>query len=221
MMNQSLVVKKYNELCLLKSDINELLPFLKDYAGKSKHITEMGVRDPTSTYAFLAGGTEKLVSYDIKRNANISEVEALAPGVFTFILQDVLEADIEETDFLFIDTYHTATQLEGELARHSEKARKYIGLHDTSTFWETGEAPYEGMDLDKACGKGLKHAVLPFLRRGGWRVAFMTEINNGLIIMERRNSNVFSAQALNHWKYLFYLRSVRFRNLLKRLFNRS
>lgn len=201
------VVEKYNSLCKTPSDIYQLLPYLLRYAQKCRHITEMGVRTPTSTYAFLAGNPDKLTSYDITRTPGVDEVERLAPGVFEFVLQDVLEANIEETDFLFIDTYHTALQLEKELLRHSGKVRRYIGFHDTCTFWELGEQPYTGINEDLATNKGLKYAIEPFLANGDWKISFMTDKNNGLLILERKKQGVGrQKQLVTHAKYTLYLR---------------
>src|SRR6195952_1825448 len=174
MINIEKVKEKYDSLCTTPSDIHQLLPYLLIYAEKCKHITEMGVRTPTSTYAFLSANPDKMISYDIERSPDVDEVEKLAPGVFEFILKDVLEADIEETDFLFIDTYHTGAQLERELLRHSGKVRRYIGFHDTHTFWENGEKPYPGISKELASSKGLKYAIMPFLAKGGWDIAFIT-----------------------------------------------
>jgi hypothetical protein len=182
------ILDKYDEKCAQPSDIHELLPYLYQYAKECEHITEMGVRNPTSTYAFLAANPKKLISYDISRWEAVDEAEKLAKecGVnFEFIQQDVLKADIEETDFLFIDTFHTATQLERELARHSGKVRKYIGFHDTETYFINGEIPYEGIPADVACGRGLKFALEPFLMQGTFRVIFKIPTNNGLTIIER------------------------------------
>jgi len=211
------VQKKYLDLYNTPSDINTLLPYLKQYAEKCGHITEMGVREPTSTYAFLAGNPEKLVSYDIHRTAGIADVEKLAPGTFNFILEDVLAADIEETDFLFLDTYHTATQLAKELEKHADKVRKYIGFHDTGSFWDVGEEAYPGIAPEIACGRGLKHAIVPFLRKGGWYISFMTDNNSGLLILERKIKGQRSTTPLfARLKYTLYLRS---KQLRKTIFN--
>ena len=43
----------YENSCRERSDINEHLPTLYEYACKCKHITEMGVRTGVSTTAFL------------------------------------------------------------------------------------------------------------------------------------------------------------------------
>ncbi|QKJ29286.1 hypothetical protein HQ865_05790 [Mucilaginibacter mali] len=221
MINSPEIFKIYESLCATPSDINELLPHLRRYAEKCSHITEMGVREPTSTYAFLAGKPVTLISYDIKRLPGIATVENLAPGTFKFILKDVLKADIEETDFLFIDTFHTATQLERELARHADKAKRYIGFHDTAYFWNFGEAPYPGMTGDICCGRGLKYAIMPFLAKGGWKISFMTDDNNGLLIIERKAKGLAAiGQQITHLKYMLYILTKRPRHLAERVFAR-
>ena len=100
----------FNELINTPSDINEHLLTLKEYAEKCSHITEMGVRIPTSTWAFLAVNPEVLISYDIIRDDNIKNVEQqskLSNTSFKFIESDVLKIKIDPTDLLFIDTLHT------------------------------------------------------------------------------------------------------------------
>jgi hypothetical protein len=187
-MNLQPILNKYIEKCFTGSDINELLPYIKDVASMCEHCTEMGVRNPTSTYAILASNPKKLISYDIGRYPEVDEVEALAKeaGIdFEFILKDVLQADIEETDFLIIDTFHTKTQLERELERHSSKVKKYILLHDTTSFEFSGEQPYEGIPSEVACGQGLWPAVTDFLAKGEWQIKYRYVHNNGLTILER------------------------------------
>lgn len=183
--------KKYDELCATRSDINEHLPILKEYASKCKHITEMGVRGVVSTYAFLMGRPEKLIGYDIgEYKENVAECKAIAEAEklnWNFIIADVLQVGIEATDFLFIDTFHTATQLQKELKLHAGRVKKYIGFHDTKTFWENGEPSYEsvaGKGTD--CGMGLKYALMPFLAYNPeWKIVYQTDRNNGLTIIER------------------------------------
>lgn len=183
--------EKYDELCNTPSDINEHLPVLREYASMCNHITEMGVRGVVSTYAFLMGTPAKTIGYDIgeyKENVRecleIAESEGLS---WSFILADVLKVEIEETDFLFIDTFHTATQLEQELKLHAGKVKKYIGFHDTHTFWLSGESSYESVsDKGTNCGRGLKYALEPFLLdHPEWSVCYQTDANNGLTIIKR------------------------------------
>src|SRR3990167_9651099 len=116
------LLEKYEELCNQPSDINEHLPVLRDYASRCNHITEMGVRGVVSTYAFLMGLPEKLIGYDIgEYKEQVAECKAIAEAEklnWNFIIADVLQVGIEATDFLFIDTFHTATQLQKELKLH-------------------------------------------------------------------------------------------------------
>jgi hypothetical protein len=115
------IEEKYTQLCMESSDINEHLPVLKRYAEECSHITEMGTRYVVSTWAFLFGKPNKLTCYDILIgldmnivNQRLSELEESAKEIgvdFTFTKGDVLALDIEETDLLFIDTYHEYNQI--------------------------------------------------------------------------------------------------------------
>lgn len=184
-LNKSAIMAKYEEKCNQPSDINQLLPYLRAVSDVCDHITEFGVRNPTSTYAFLAGNPKQLISYDIERTLGVAEVEAIAPN-FKFVLGSTLEVEIEETDFIFIDTHHTCAQLTAELKRHSHKARKYIGFHDIFTFADRDEAPYELQPQQVyGHGPGLMAAINPFLARGEFKIDFQTYQNNGLMILKR------------------------------------
>ncbi|MEO8487531.1 MAG: glycosyltransferase [Betaproteobacteria bacterium] len=167
-------------------DINQHLETIKSYAGRSSHVTEMGVRGVVSTWSLLAGKPGKAVSYDTYRSPCIDEVEAIAKehGIaFEFIQKNVLEVEIDPTDLLFIDTLHTYEQLRSELGRHGNKSRKYIILHDTATFADVGE---NGLQ------PGLRAAIDEFLERNRhWQVAEHFSHNNGLTCLVRR-SDAFS-----------------------------
>ena len=173
----------YNQRCSMPSDINEHLPTLKKYAEECDHITEMGVRWVVSTFAFMMGKPKKLISIDIdpveKHGIQTIDLISLAKtaGVeFEFVLGDTTEIEIEETDFLFIDTLHTYTQLKKELALHPSKVKKYIGFHDTTTFAQVGE--YKEV--------GLWPAIEEFLNSNPeWVIAEKFENNNGLTILKR------------------------------------
>lgn len=166
------------------SDINCLLEYLKEYAGKCDFITEFGVRDPTSTYAFLAAYPKRLTSYDIIKHENVWKAERY--DNFEFILGSTLEVEIEETDMLFIDTHHTAQQVANELALHADKVRKYIGFHDWFTFRNRDESAYKDQPQEVyGIGPGIGVAIDDFLAKGTFRKVFETDINNGLLIIER------------------------------------
>lgn len=171
------LAERYRLACATPSDINEHLPALYELAKGCKHVTEMGTRTGVSTLALLAAQPERLVCLDVVRYPEVDQLAAMAGRTqFVFRKEDVLQADIEETDLLFIDTLHGYDQLREELRRHAAKARKYIVLHDTTAFADRGEV--EGQ-------RGLWPAVEEFLAAGVFRLKQRYENNNGLTILER------------------------------------
>jgi hypothetical protein len=64
---------------------------------------------------------------------------------FSFRQEDTRRANLEPTDLLFIDTYHTRQQLEAELAGAQNKLRQYLIFHDTATYAEHGEDGGDGL----------------------------------------------------------------------------
>ena len=196
--NTKEVEKMYQRYCnetlqFRSGDISEHLPTLREYASKSNHVTEMGVRDGASTIAIGAGKPKTMRSYDIVERGRMKKVETLLEESkidFKFILGDVLESKIEETDMLFIDTLHTYNQLSLELELHQSKVKKYIILHDTTSFGEKDERIYahasyvvKAMQFKKA---GLMTAVKDFLKRNkNWCIEKQYTNNNGLTILKR------------------------------------
>lgn len=173
----------YDQKLKTPSDINQHLPTLRKYAEECSHITEMGVRHAVSTYALMMGFPKTLISIDIvpleQYGVDINLITEIAKenGIdFKFILGDTTKIKIEETDFLFIDTYHVYEQLKTELELHGNKSRKYIAFHDTTTFGDTGEG---GL-------KGLWPAIQEFLDKNEqWKLHERYTHNNGLTILKR------------------------------------
>ncbi len=190
-------------------DINEHISTLIKYGSECNHITEMGVRWITSTWAFLGCVPKKLISIDmrnpstwnaggegenagiIQRGHNtIEEVEQIAKEIdvnYKFIQANVLDIEIEETDLLFLDTWHSYKQLKAELEKHSSKARKYIICHDTTTYASTDETNYEILGPEwKGEGKGIWPAIEEFLHLNNqWSLHERIMYNNGLTILKR------------------------------------
>lgn len=169
------------QMCLKHPcDVNELFPTLREYASKCRHLTEFGVRGVVTTWAFLASRPKRLVSYDIEYNPNIegAKKEASKAGIsFEFRKESTLEASIEETDLLFIDTTHTYWHLKTELDRHADQVRKFILIHDTESYGNTGA---DG-------GPGEKKAIQEFLLlHPEWFQKEHIEKSNGLTILERK-----------------------------------
>ena len=175
------IFRIYLDKYLSATDIKDHMPILREYADKCKHITEMGVRGFCSTWAFLRGHPEKLVSIDWNRApfeicpeslALCREVSKDAGIEYEFITADSLEVEIEQTDLLFIDTWHTYEQLLLELLTHSGKVVKYIAVHDTNA------------DVFP----GMSQAIADFVSKNPqWTIA--EEYNNwpGLTILKRLN----------------------------------
>jgi len=197
--------RKYNALCITPSDINEHLSTLYRYARNCTHVTECGVRSVVSSYAFAAAlvnrpGT-KLVQVDPVSHSNIVAfgLEAISEGLdVVFHNQSDLECPLEETDLLFIDTWHVYGHLKRELARWHSHVRSYIILHDTTIDEWQGETLRVGWDAERQSREsgipvneinmGLWPAVVEFLSsHPEWVIRERFTNNNGLTVLERRN----------------------------------
>ena len=130
----------------------------------------------------MSGNPKKYIGVDILP-CPIETAQSLAKerGIdFTFVQADTLDPNfsIEETDLLFIDTFHTYEHLSQELRLHGNKAKKYIVFHDTHTFGLKGE-----VDSDN---KGLLTAIIEFMiENPHWRFKIHKTNNNGLTVLER------------------------------------
>ncbi len=176
----------YREILRHPCDVNLLFPALRTYARQSRRVTEFGMRDAVTVWAFLAARPQKVTSYDIYRSPNVEGVSrnAKAAGVdFEFRQEDVvaLNTVIESTDLLYIDTKHTYAQLKVELMRHSPSVSRWILIHDTETYGEKGE---DG-------GPGELQAISEFLKEiPGWKLREHYAFSNGLTVLERHGPKV-------------------------------
>lgn len=171
----------YESMCAEPSDINEHLPTLSKLANGCEVIVELGMRYGLSTVALLHGiKTGTVHSYDLQKTFAVHGISELAKDNdinFVFTEADCLEVDIPECDLLFIDTLHNYSQLKQELALHSAKSRKYIVMHDTTSF---------GTKDETGTGQGLNPAIREFLSSNkGWKQKAVYTNNNGLTILER------------------------------------
>ncbi len=178
--------EQYATKCATPSDIYQHLPTLWRYASQCESVTEFGVRGIVSTWALLAGRPKTLLSVDpidpVHSGGNLALVEsaARAAGIeFRFQQADDREIEIGRTDLLFIDTWHVYEQLKAELELHADKVNRFIILHDTVTFAESGETPGH---------RGLMPAVGEFLLSDegkNWRIREHFTNCNGLTVLER------------------------------------
>jgi len=166
------------------SDIWEHLELLARLASLCDHVTEFGVREGTSTVALLFGRPKVVVSYDMGPLSHLEALQLAATeaGVqFRFCQMDVRTIEIDPTDFLLIDSLHTFDQLTVELGLHAARVRRYIAMHDTTTFGDRG-----GGDMEAHTKIGLWPAIALFLREHReWRLLFYLTNNNGMTVLER------------------------------------
>lgn len=175
------------------SDINEHLPVLLKYAKECSTIIEMGTREGSSIYAFALAQPKSLVSMDLgpfNNSQALKEALAQVGTEYEHKMASTLEIEIPEVELLFIDTEHSYLQLKAELARHGNKATKYLIFHDTNTFGYVDSASYGDQGLKTEEGEEEKHGLVPaideFLEANPhWVRHEVLENNNGLTILRR------------------------------------
>lgn len=175
------------------SDINEHIETLYQYAQKCETIIEMGTRSGSSVYAFAYAKPKKLTSIDIDPfpNSEVLKEACTAEGVeYEHMVASTLDIEIPEVDLLFIDTEHSYLQLKAELARHGNKAKRYLVFHDTTTFGYTDSSSYGDQGLKYEDGTDVKHGLMPALEEfleanPHWVVDLVKTNNNGMTFLKR------------------------------------
>lgn len=174
------ITEIFNKKCNDNSDICQHLPTLKKYAEGCNVVIELGVRSIVSTWAFLEGKPNRLISVDIhhpshykdydSEGCNIELVEHLSKEQridFEFIQGDSRKVKLPDCDLMFFDTLHTYHQLSDELAAHGSNVKKYMIFHDTETY-----------------RKELVPAINQFLNKNNdWKVIEKFSNNNGLWVL--------------------------------------
>lgn len=188
-MNKQLINENYEKHCATPSDINEHLPTLYSLAKECETITEMGVRNVVSTWAFMLRNPLRLVGIDLHTNENVEAAKQIYPK-WEFIQGDSTKVEISNTDLLFIDTLHIGSVLRKELNKHADKVNKYIVLHDVETYgykpeptdWQTPEI----MENYLANDTGLMPVINEFLNNNeNWYIYQHHKNNNGLMVLKR------------------------------------
>ena len=195
---------EYRRLCQTYSDIWEHLPTLERYARDCEHITECGVRTAVSSYALgyacLGRPSTRLVQIDpwvCEESRRFQEIAKKENIDTVFHQMSDLECPIEETDLLFIDTWHIYGQMKRELDRWNTHVRKYIIMHDTEVDRWMGETMRCGLNAEaqsRESGipvseimRGIWPAVLEFLEtHPEWVVHEHYTNCNGLTVLKRK-----------------------------------
>ena len=199
------VSKKLDQLISKRSDINEHLITLSNYASQCESVFETGVRSCVSSWAFTYGllqnksFNKKLFMNDIAEcdiNELLNATKNL-PIIMDFKFINNLNLDLDQTyDLTFIDTWHVYGQLKRELSKFAPNTNKYIIMHDTTVDEWQGETIRMKMDgkqqsidsgfpLDEIY-KGLWPAIEEFLKDNTeWVLHERFTNNNGLTILRR------------------------------------
>lgn len=183
MMDGFPTVQELFNLCkAVPRDMDQHLETLQSFAGKCEHVTEISNRRE-STIALLNAAPKEFWSYNSERDWITERAQELnaATNATRFVLGSSGNSQqiptIEETDMLFIDSVHTGHRLLEELLKYGPYVRRFIAMHDTAIYGETGE---DGQ------APGLLPAVAEFLNRNPeWSVIFETEAQYGLLIIGR------------------------------------
>jgi len=180
------------------SDIKEYMEMLFEVSKECYHITEMGVREVNTTWAFMYGlslsGKEwnRLVSYDLYWHKNIEIAQRVARENeidFTFVQGNTAEVSIEYTNLLFIDTEHTYQHLMKELRLHAGKVSSYIFVHDTSGVYGTREDwPWDHPRRGSLTKEqyGMWAGCCDFVKENSeWEIVMRYTEGNGMTILGR------------------------------------
>lgn len=199
----SMLKSRYEAKCRIPCDINEHLPTLLKYAQKCDSITECGVCNIVSSYAFATGllgnpnGVFKMVDPYRSHNIDMFTDMCEREGIRVKYFQDSdLTCPCEETDLLFIDTWHVYAQLKRELAHWHSHVKKYIVMHDTTVDEWYGESVRGNHDIARQSresgfppdeiAKGLWPAITEFLSdHPEWKLEERFTNNNGLTVLSR------------------------------------
>ena len=204
----SMLKSRYTAKCQIPCDINEHLPTLLKYATRCDSITECGVCNIVSSYAFATGllgnpnGVFKMVDPYRSHNIDMFTEMCQREGIRVKYFQDSdLTCPCEETDLLFIDTWHVYAQLKRELAHWHSHVKKYIVMHDTTVDEWDGESIRGNHDIARQSresgfppeeiARGLWPAITEFLcAHPEWKLEERVTNNNGLTVLARRSDPV-------------------------------
>lgn len=188
------------------SDINEHMENLRALAAEVEHVTELGVRFAQgSSWSFAMAGVDRackglpyrVIAGDITRRPEVGPFERTVQDCgldYTFREGDDLALEYMPTDLLFLDTWHVYRQLIKELHKLEPIARKYIALHDTTSFaygdedigGHGGKAENSSLYSGVAPKSGLWTAVEEFLSiNKKWKLKHRYVHNNGVTVLER------------------------------------
>lgn len=181
--------REYRRVCEARSDINEHLPLIRKLAADCSHVTEFGTGPGHTLRALLHAQPAELHTYDTKTSCSCGHLNAMA-GETQLEYHHGPEFDsaamptIAETDLLIVDTTHTREHVAAELQTHGNQSRRWIVLHDTTTYGTHGE----GHSAENPVA-GIRPAIADFLENNPhWSIVTDLANNNGLTVLARAAS---------------------------------
>lgn len=164
------------------SNMQREIMMINKYAKLCDHITEFGFGLGRSAASIMVTRPKTFISYDIRDYGprKLFEEIALKENVnFKFILGDTSKVEIEPTEMIFIDSWHTFEHKELEFKLHCKNVSKYILLHDTRTCGNKGE---------DGSTPGFIQAIRNFLEREkNWYVKEIQYDGNGITVLSCLN----------------------------------
>lgn len=183
-MNQQKLIETIFYECANEASSIEYYSALRKLANQYSHVTELGAYHLGSSFAILLGLLENpspsksLLAIDCgippKYRLQLAQTAAKQIGIqFSFLQANDFDIELQPTDMLNIDTYHTYRHLTYELEKFSPIVRSTIVLHDTSApfgyYDENAHAPNWDIEsrypphIDRT-KMGLWSAVTDFLK---------------------------------------------------------
>jgi hypothetical protein len=184
----------YQRHCATKTAISAHLPTLRNLAAGLSLAMEFGVKRGASSSALLMGA-ERVISYDIAPTPEAKELQRIAGGQWDYRIGDSRKAPPEACDLLFVDSQHDYPTCKAELDRHADSVRRFLVLHDVTTFGEVGALGESGKQawqyvVGQTCppeALGIRPAIDELqIRDPSWRIAARFTESHGLLVLQRR-----------------------------------
>lgn len=160
---------------------------LKELASQSETVIELAMQEGVATIGLLAGQPTRLVTLGsptgimasvLRDRQGRTQFACLLPGdLETTKSAEGSAAALPECDLLVIDAVHSADALWDTITKYGPKSRRWIAIHDTTSFGEIGEGGRR---------PGVLHALRYWLRKNTeWSVLSHNPANNGLTVLTR------------------------------------
>ncbi len=160
---------------------------LRDLAAKCTHVTQIGIWGTPSRIALAIGTRGKFIDYSSAQRPEWSELKQFMNDRFEGKELPANGLEIEETELLFIDTYHNEVETFNLLTKHSPKVQKYLVIHTTEIFGETGD---DG-------GPGVLPGLRLFVQANRvWTTIRQDRNNYGLLVLSRLDEDKKSPPGL-------------------------